>query len=301
MLPLTVILPWLLLLQDPAPGGAPRFTSGTELVVLHVTVLDRRSAFVGDLPPEAFRVYEDGRPQDIGFFERSDGPVTVGLLIDSSISMHRIRPAVLAAASSFADAAHPDDEMFTINFNEHVWPGLPAEQRFTSDPGELRAALQRSTARGQTALFDALLAGLRQLEHGQRQKKVLVVLSDGGDNASRSDVADVLDAALRMDAVIYAVSIHDQYNRDGDPKLLRKLAAATGGTVFFLRSEREVQGTLQQIARDIRSGYTLGYVPDRSDGTGGYRSLRVVVDPPDRRRLTVRSRPGYQASGGATP
>src|SRR5688572_12995057 len=134
------------------------------------------------------------------------------------------RDAVIAAGLAFAASSHPADELFTVNFNERVWPGLPSGRPFTSDRGELRAALARSTARGQTALFDALLAALQQLDRGAQPRRVLIVVSDGGDNASRARFADVLDAALRRDVVIYTIGLADRDDRDAKPKLLRELS-----------------------------------------------------------------------------
>ena len=160
----------LLLLQlfAQAAQGRPAFKSSSELVVLHVAVVDRHAGFVSGLPRDVFSVYEDDRPQAIAFFENEDTPVSVGLVIDSSGSMLRRRDAVIAAGMAFAESSHPDDEMFTICFNEKIWRGLPDGQAFTSDHQELHAALNKTGARGQTALFDAIDAGLRQLDR-QRQ------------------------------------------------------------------------------------------------------------------------------------
>jgi Ca-activated chloride channel homolog len=288
-MPILPLLAWLVLAQ--APAAAPqRLTSSSELVVLNVTVLEKK-AHVSGLPREAFAILEDGKPQPLGFFENADLPSTVGLVIDSSISMHRRREAVIAAGSSFAESSHPDDELFTINFNERVWPGLPDGRMFTSDRDELRRALASIGARGQTAFYDGVSTALRHLEKGSRQKKVLVVVSDGGDNVSRTTFEEVLQAALKMDAVIYTVSIRDEYDSEGRPDVLKKLAAATGGEAFFLRHSREVAPAFQRIARDIRSGYTLGYTPE--PGRSGYRAVKVLVQSSNR-NLTVRCRSGYQ-------
>ena len=294
------ILLWLLA-QLPAVGTLPapatavpaqRLKSSSELVVLNVTVVDHKSQYVSGLPRDAFAIFEDNRPQPLGFFASANTPATIGLVVDNSTSMARRREGLVAAGISFAAASHADDELFTINFNENAWTGLPAGQRFTSDRAELERALLRMRMRGRTALFDGLHAALTHLEHGQRQKKVLIVVSDGGDNASKSTFASVLDTALRMDAVIYTVSIHDEYDSDARPDVLRKIAAATGGESYFLRDVDEVGKAFEQIARDIRSGYVLGYTPE--PGASGFRAIKVVVQPPDKRRLAVRCRSGYQ-------
>jgi Ca-activated chloride channel family protein len=186
--------------------------------------------------------------------------------------------------------------MFTINFNERVWPGLPDGMPFTSDPNELKQAIARSGARGQTALFDALGAGLRHLASGRHQQKALIVVSDGGDNASRTTETDVLDAAMRMDAVIYTLRIVDDEQRDANPELLRKLATATGGESFVVRKLSQVSATLERIARDIRHAYVIGYVPSAPPKDGELHAIRVDVKPPDRRKFQVRSRSGYVAT-----
>jgi Ca-activated chloride channel homolog len=284
--------------QDPQTPGAT-FSSRADLVVLHVTVLDRRAGFVAGLPREAFTVYENGQPQSVSFFRNEDTPVTVGLVIDSSSSMHRKREAVIAAGLAFARSSHPEDELFTIHFNERVWHGLPPNQPFTSDLEEFRAALQRTTARGRTAFFDALALGLEHVERGRQQKKVLIVLSDGGDNASTRRFADVLDAARRSDTVIYTIGMADQYDDDADPGVLRELARATGAEAHFPKDVRDLTRLLERIARDIRSGYTIGYVPTKQ--TAGFHEIRVEVTSPDRKGLSVRARSGYARTGGATP
>jgi VWFA-related protein len=289
-----VVSSLLILLAVTSPEGAQeskRFKARSELVALHVSVFGNDAEMVTGLPREAFTIYDDGEVQTLRFFENRDNPVTVGLVIDSSISMSRKRAAVIAAGRSFAESSHADDEMFTINFNERVWPGLPDGQAFTSDRAELTRALNRSGAIGRTALFDALDVALRQLDGGQCQKKVLIVVSDGGDNASRATFDRVLDTAMGMDAIIYTVRVDDEYDGEGDPEVLRKLAGATGGEAFFPRRPDRATGVLKRIAKEIRSGYTLGYVP--TSLREGYHPVRVEVKTPDGRKLRVRARAGY--------
>ena len=272
---------------------APAFKSSSELVVLHVAVVDKHAGFVSGLPRAAFSISEDGRPQPIEFFQNDDTPVTVGLLIDSSTSMVSRRKAVIAAGMAFAESSHPDDEMFTIAFNERIWRGLPDGQRFTSNHQELHEALERSGARGKTALFDAIDAGLKQLDEGTMTRKVLIVVSDGGDNASHVSYDQVLDAALRRDVVIYTVGIYDEDDSDAKPQVLKDLAAATGGEAFFPKTLDKVSPALERIARDIRSSYTIGYVPP-ADGPAGHKhTVRVDLHAPDGRKLNVRARSAY--------
>jgi Ca-activated chloride channel homolog len=280
-----------LLAQNPQPR--PTFSARSELVVLRVSVVDRRAGFVSGLPRDAFVVREDGHPQSIDFFENEDTPVTVGLIIDNSGSMQPRRDAVIAAGLAFAESSNPEDELFTLNFNERVWPGLPPGRQFTSDRDELKRALERSVTRGQTALFDAIASGLRQLDQAHRTRRVLVVVSDGGDNASHTRFEEILDAALRKDVVIYSIGVYDADDGDAKPGMLRQLAEATGGEAFFPHENAQVTPLLERIARDIRSSYTVGYVPHDRRDSGRRRSIRVDVHAPDGRKLSVRARSSY--------
>jgi VWFA-related protein len=293
----TVLLVCLLASSSPAQDTPPKravFTTRSELVVLHVSVLDHKSGFVPGLPRETFRVYDEGRLQELAYFQNEDSPVTVGLVIDCSTSMQRKRDAVIAAGLAFAESSHPQDEMFTVNFNEKVWPGLPAGRPFTSDLVELREALLRSTARGQTALFDAIRFALTRLENGHQQKKVLIVISDGGDNASVLQFKDVMNAASRMDAVVYTIGMYDPNDREARPGLLKQIAEATGAEAFFPRQTEDVARILGRIAHDTRSGYTLGFTPS-GVLQAGFHAVRVEVQSPDSRKLSVRSRSRYFA------
>jgi Ca-activated chloride channel homolog len=285
-----LVLVLSLLLQ--APKDAPAFSSRSELVVLHVSVVDRRAGLVADLPRDAFAVFEDGRPQPIAFFDSEDTPVTVGLVIDSSGSMQPRRDAVIAAGMAFAESSHPADEMFTVNFNENVWPGLPPTHPFTNNHEELREALGRSGARGRTALFDGISSALQQLDRGSKPRKVLIVVSDGGDNASRLRFDDVMNAALRKDVVIYTIGIFDPNTGDANPGVLRKLAASTGGESFFPERNEQITPIFERIARDIRSSYAIGYVPPPG-ARDSARKVRVEISPSDHRKLKVRTRSAY--------
>jgi Ca-activated chloride channel family protein len=279
---------------------APVFSADSELVVLQVTVKDRKGAYVDDLPEEAFSVVEDGRAQTVRFFTDTDTPVTVGLLIDSSGSMHANRPLVAAAAAAFADASHPRDEIFALAFNENVSPALSPGAPFTNDGTVLRAALERSiSARGRTALYDAISTGVDYLSRGSRQRKALVVVSDGGDNASKATREEAVRKAQASSAVIYTLALVDSGSRDANPRLLKELAEASGGESFRPDRPREIVDVLSRIARDIRHAYTVGYTPTNTARDGAFRSVRIVVTAPPGRRLVVRSRAGYLA--GTSP
>lgn len=292
-----LLLPWGITAgQGPE---RPVFSAGSELVVLHVTVKDKRGAYVADLPLEAFGVIEDGRAQTVRVFTDTDTPATVGLLIDSSASMHSNRHLIIAGATAFAEASQPGDEFFALTFNEEVYPALPPAAPFTSDSSVLHAALERGiTARGRTALYDALSAGLDYLERGSRERKVLIVVSDGGDNASRLATRErVISKAQASNAVIYTVAVLDQAGGSGgNPALLQELAQASGGEAYRPREPRKIAAVLGEIARSIKHTYTVGYSSTNTAHDGTFRRVRIVVTAPPGRPLVARTRTGYLAS-----
>jgi Ca-activated chloride channel homolog len=287
--------------QASVPPGAPDtqapiFRSEADLVVIHANVFDRRSDAVPNLPQDAFRVFENDVPQTISFFSNVDVPVAVGLIVDNSSSMISRRQMVLAGGTAFVASSHPEDELFTIHFNEHIRFGLPDAFAFTNRPTLLQSAFVRFPAGGMTALHDAVIAGLDHVETASHQKHVLVVLSDGDDNASRYSEESMLARARAGDAIVYTVSNARRDGGTADPGLLRRLAEVTGGVAYFPRDDNGVVAAFQEIAQNIRRGYSIGYVPTNSARDGSYRRVRVMVRVPGR-NLSVRTRHGYTASG----
>jgi VWFA-related protein len=192
--------------------------------------------------------------------------------------------------------------MFVVNFNEKVYLGLPGAIRFTDDTTELGEALAATSTRGMTALYDAIAKGLEGLQAGSRDKKVLIVVSDGGDNASTRNLAQVMEQAGQSSAVIYTVGIFDESDPDRNPGVLKRLAQATGGEAFLPGEIGEVVAICERIARDIRHQYTIGYVPVKSTHDGAYHAIRVLARPKGRHTaLAVRTRTGYIAGGEPRP
>ncbi len=280
--------------------GQNDFKISTEvnLVVLGATVTDRAGKFVTGLQKENFRVYENGRPQETKVFLPEDVPVTVGLVVDSSGSMRPKMPDVTTAGLSFIRYSNPDDEMFVIRFNEKVWFGLPESVPFTNKPEELRDALLTGAADGRTALYDAIEAGLRQLERGTREKKILIVFSDGGDNASHIGLRETLLMAERSNAIIYTIGLFDEYDPDRNPAVLRRFARITGGEVYLSQTSPDISGICKRIAREIRNQYTIGYVPAASGPS--LRAIKVVAESPDHKKLSVRTRTDYVVPGSSS-
>jgi VWFA-related protein len=284
--------------QDSQPAAEQVFRAHSDLVLLHVNVFDGRSDAVGNLPQGAFSIIEDGRPQEISFFNGADMPVSVGLVVDNSGSMIARQQMVVAGGTAFASASHPEDELFAVVFNEHVRFGLPPTVAFTQNRVLIRAALARFPSGGRTALHDAVVAALDHLEEARHQKRVLIVLSDGEDNASRVDQAVMLDKAKRSNAIIYTVSSATSglVGGDGDARVLRRLAETSGGVAYFPDTDKEVVSAFEEIAGNIRRGYSIGYVPTNVSHDGGFRRVQVRVRVPGRNNLSVRARDGYLAS-----
>jgi VWFA-related protein len=280
--------------RDPEPF---RISMDVALVVLHATVIDRQGGFVSDLTQQDFEVLEDGKPQQIRVFTNEDVPVTVGLVVDHSSSMKPKLPEVSAAARTFVKLSNREDEMFVVNFNEHVSLGLPAKVRFTDSVAQLQDAITAAPADGRTALYDAIAKALDELQAGSRDKKVLIVVSDGGDNASALSQAQVMRLAGQSSAVIYTIGIFDEDDEDRNPGMLRHLAQVTGGEAFLVEQVSEVEAISKRIARDIRHQYTIGYVPAAVTRDGASHIIRVHAHAKGRERLSVRTRTSYVAGG----
>lgn len=274
-----------------------RISVDVNLVVLHATVSDRRGQPVSGLQQQDFAVYEDDVPQSIRVFAHEDVPVAAGLVVDHSGSMGSKLAEVSKAARTFVELSNPDDRMFVINFNEHVFLGLPAGTRFTGDPVELERAISQATATGRTALYDGIVEALEQLRTAPLDRKVLVVISDGGDNASKHTLAQVLKLAGQSSVTIYTVGIYEEDDPDRNPKVLRSLARATGGISFISEDVGKVTDFCTHIAHDIRSQYTIGYLPSEAARPGDYRTVRVAIKSGRFGKLNVRTREGYFVSG----
>ena len=275
------------------------------LVVLHATVLDKKGHFANDLKQEDFRVYEDGAPQNLSVFSHADIPVTMGIVIDDSGSTREKREAVNAAALTFVKTSNPQDQVFVVNFNDVYYLDTPGD--FASNIEDLKSALDKIDSRGGTALYDAVYASLDHVKLGNRDKKVLLVITDGEDNASRYSFEELIRYAQKSNAVIYTIGLLGSEEPGGlfkihggsagrAAKILEKLAEVTGGLPYRPRSLDEVQGTCEQVAHDIRNQYTLAYYPSNTKKDGTFRTVRVdAFARGSHTKLAVRTRPGYYA------
>ena len=282
--------------QGPGPGSF-QVSVDVALVVLHATVTDRHGSVIPNLDEADFDVFENGVRQHIQLFKNEDIPVTVGLVVDHSSTMRPKLAEVSAAARTFVRASNPEDEMFVINFNEKVSLGLPGAIRFTNHTPDLEDAIRTAPTGGMTALYDAIAKALGELQAAGRDRKVLIVISDGGDNASVRKLDQVMKLAGQSSAVIYTVGLFDEGDPDQNPGVLKSLAQATGGEAFLPGQVSEVVAICERIARDIRHQYTIGYVPIKPTREGAYHSIRVNARAKDHGKLSVRTRTGYIAGG----
>lgn len=295
-----IVLPSLARPQESSPsqsrpGGEYTIRVNADSVVLHATVQNHKGILVSGLSKDDFQVYEDGILQQIDYFSHEDIPVTVGLVVDNSGSMGPKRPEVIAAALAFARSSNPQDQMFVVLFNENVSFGLPDNTPFTDQVAQLEVALSRIAATGMTALYDAVAAALEHVKKGNRDKKVLIVISDGGDNASKHNLAQIMAMAGHPDAIIYTIGLFLAEDPDRNPHALRQLAKDTGGESFLPGSVSDVLPICERIARDIRNQYTIAYAPTNRKQDGTYRVIQVNAGAPGRGRVFVRTRAGYYA------
>lgn len=289
---------------DQQSNGQYTLHKNVNLVVLHATVTDKKGRMIDDLGKSAFRVFENGVPQKLAVFSHSDVPVTMGILIDDSGSMRNKRPSVNAAALDFVKTSNPNDQVFVVNFNDVYYLDTPGN--FASNMGQLEAALDKIDSRGGTALYDATYASLDHLKLGNRDKKVLLVITDGEDNSSRYTFAQLVRYAQQSNAEIYTIGllggdssggglfrIHSGGDRHA-AKILKELAEATGGRAYFPKSLDQVNEVCEHIAHVIRDQYTLAYYPTNTARDGSFRAVRVQAFlPGDHKQLVVHTKPGY--------
>jgi VWFA-related protein len=249
---------------------------------------------VADLTADRFAVYDKGRRQDILFFSNDDTPVSVAWVIDNSMSMRPRVQLIIAATMRFATLSRPDDELVIFEFNDDVRDLFGGRAVRAEDTVELQAGLMGLLPTGRTALYDALVSALARLERTSQPRKALVLISDGADNASRAGLNDVLDRARRSDVTIYTIGVYHPNDSDTNGGVLKNLASMSGGLRFLPRSPGLLLTATQQIAREIRSAYTLSFVPPERDGA--FHPVKVEITGRDRGDFRVRTRPGYIAS-----
>jgi len=281
----------------PAQDDTPTFKANTNLVVLHATVADKSGKLITNLPESAFHVFENGAEQPIHLFRREDVPVSMGIIIDNSGSMRDKRSKVAAASMALVKASNPDDEVFIVNFNDDAY----LDQPFTSDSKKLEEALDKIDAKGGTAMRDAISMSVDYLkDSGKRDKKVLLVVTDGNDNTSNESLEQLVRKARQSEVLVYSIGLlnEEEPREAGKAKrALKALAEASGGNVYYPKDLADIDRITPQVAHEIRNQYIIGYLPTNANLDGTFRKVNVMVKGPG--APTVRTRNGYYATPAA--
>jgi VWFA-related protein len=287
--------------ESQSPGQDFTLNVDVELVELPVSVLDRNGRPVGGLAKEHFQIFEDGVLQDISLFKHEDLPLSAGLVIDNSGSMRNKRQRTNAAALTFVRESNPEDEMFVVNFDDFAY----LEKDFTSNIDEIIEVLRTTDTQGQTALYDAVYLSAIHLHRGKKDKKALLLISDGEDTSSNYSFDKMLSEVRASKATIYAIGLLDENNgrgrrgRSRGPsarEVLQRIAEVSGGRAYFPESVDEIEELCRRIAEDLRNHYTLGYSPSNKKLDGSWRKVALRINPPRGfGRLTFRAKEGYYA------
>lgn len=290
--------------QEPAgqdtglqPAGPPAnddkgmfvFKKQVEEVVLHATVTDEQRRPAAHLDQSAFTVFDNGQAQTITSFHRVDVPLAMGIVIDNSGSMRPKREKVNQAVLNLIRASNPQDQIFVVNFSDKYY----LDQDYTSDINLLQRALNRTTTKGSTALYDAVVASAEHLQKNSLQKKVLLVITDGEDNMSTETLEEAMHHLQGKDSpVVYAIGLMG-FGQPAGRQALQKIADATGGSAFFPDNREAVGDVTLNLAHDLRRQYTLAYKPVKQTPNGAYHPVVVEARAPGYGKLTVRTRTGY--------
>lgn len=272
----------------------PTYRTDARLVLLNASVADKNGKLVTNIPQSAFKIFEDGVEQPIRLFRREDVPVSMGIIVDNSGSMTNKRTRVAAAALEMVKQSNPEDEVFIVNFNDDTH----FDQPLTNDVKKLQAALARMEARGGTAMRDALSKSINYVKkNGKKDKKVLVVITDGNDNSSDITLEQVLRQAQNSEVLIYAIGLlNEEEAREARSakKALKSLVDASGGMDYYPKSTSDVQEITPRVAHEIRNQYILGYTSSNQALDGTFRQIKVTVTGFG--KPTVRTRNGYYAT-----
>jgi Ca-activated chloride channel homolog len=288
---------------SPSVAGQPLHKEGegyvlrtdVEEVILNATVLEG-SKLVQDLKKEDFQVFEDGVKQNIISFQHTDLPVSIALVVDNSGSMSKKRPSVNKSALDLVEASNPQDEAFVVNFSDEAF----IDQEFTGNINKLREGLSHIESRGGTALYDAVVASADKLvADAKRPKQVLVIITDGEDNASTLTLEQTIRRVQQLSGpVIYSIGLlfgdemsHSEVRHAR--RALDMLSTETGGIAFFPKSIEQVDEIAAEVARDIRSQYTIGYHSTKPTSEPGFRRVTVLAEASGKGKLNVRTRTGY--------
>jgi len=274
----------------------PSFRTGVELVSLNVTVSEAQH-YVTDLEQADFNVYEDGVQQNVTFFNKTNLPIALALLIDTSASMDTKLPTAQEAAIGFARRLRPQDLAEVVDFDNRI----TLLQQFTNSGQDIEQAIRKTSAGGSTSLYNAIYFALKELKKAvaknveEIRRQAIVVLSDGEDTSSLLPFEEVLDLAKRSETAVYSIGLRD--NDSGGTKLfkeaefvLKQFSQETGGRAFFPNQVSDLAGVYGQIADELSSQYTVGYTSKNPKRDGAWRRIVVRVNRPN---TTTRTKTGY--------
>lgn len=275
------------------------FKADVQEVVVHATVIDDKNHMVTSLGKDAFTVFENNQLQTISSFRHEDVPVAMGIVIDNSGSMREKRDSVNKAALNLVRSSNPQDQVFVVNFNDEYY----LDQDYTSDLRKLGEALAKVESRGGTALYDAVVASAEHLKHGTSlQRKVLFVVTDGEDNASRESLEEAIrHLQAENGPTVYTIGLLGDEKQRRARRALMTIAERTGGLYFFPKDLQEVDDISRTVAHDIRNQYSIGYKPTTPKTQGGYRTIKVEAHAKGYKQLNVRTRSGYYAGQEPSP
>ncbi|MGD0619857.1 MAG: VWA domain-containing protein [Bryobacteraceae bacterium] len=274
----------------------PLFKADTRLVVLHASVVDKKGKLLTELPQDAFKVFENGAEQSIKVFRREDVPVSIGMVIDNSGSMRDKRAKVERASLDLVKASNPQDEVFIVNFNDEAY----LDVEFTNDMNLLQQGIARIDSRGGTALRDSISMSIDYLKSkGKKDKKVLLVITDGNDTASndRDTLEKLVDKAQKSEVLIFAIGLlsdEEPHEAKKAKRVLSSLTTASGGLAYYPKELAEVDEIALTVAHEIRNQYIIAYTPTNPALDGTFRQIHVTVRGPG--SPTVRTRTGYYAT-----
>jgi Ca-activated chloride channel family protein len=286
---------FILILALPLKGQdspAPFVLSvNSDFMELHVSVVDEKDRNVGGLTMENFKITENGIPQPITIFKHEDIPVSLGLVIDNSRSIEPRKARLDAATLAFVRQSHPDDESFVVHFDFDA----RLERDFTTKISDLEATLAASKPFGQTAIYDALMLALDQMQKANHQKKALLLVTDGLDNVSHATFAQVLEAVKHSRVAVIVVGLLSAAEGEKAEATLTQIAEASGGRAYFPDDVEQARVMMERAAHDLRTQYTIGYVPSDPAHDGSWRSVRVEIIPPagSKDKLEADYRHGY--------
>lgn len=273
-------------------AGVFVFKKKVEEVLLHAVVVDPDNRLISNLNRDAFTVYEDGKLQKMTSFRQENVPIALGILIDNSGSMRPKREKVNEAALNLIRSSNPQDEVFVVNFGEDYY----LDQDFTGDVAKLKTALDKVQTSGSTALYDAIVASAAHIRRDSKiQKRILLAVTDGKDNASQESLNEAVKQLQRADGpVIYVIAfVNKTKGANSTIRALQTISESTGGTAYFPRDLSEVDSITKSIAYDIRNQYVIGYHSSNSSAAQTYHTIDVQASAANQLKLRVRTRTGY--------